>query len=125
MSTFVSNTGLKPVIKVWCLPKLSEEELQQLFVQIRDTLKVVEGSGVKDDESLLVLMPPDSMSFGLGTEILVEATIPLVGNTNLNGGDLLENAVAGALLNFFSDRFQVASVQVAAHVYFAKSHSRS
>lgn len=62
----------KPVVKVWCLPKLSEKKLKDLFVGIVDGLKEVPSLGVKNEQDVLVLFPTDAMQYGVGSEIYVE-----------------------------------------------------
>jgi hypothetical protein len=63
-----------PVIKVWCLPKLSERKLNELFRGIVSTVESVPELGLKGEKSMTVLFPVDMMRYGLGTEIIVEVT---------------------------------------------------
>lgn len=64
-----------PVIKVWCLPKLTESYLKDLFMGIVDAAKSIPELGLKDEHSMTVLFPTDAMKYGLGEEIIVEAAI--------------------------------------------------
>jgi|SRR3989344_2217834 len=69
---------VKPVVKVYCLPKLKEDRLQKLHKAIVATaLVALDGFGIKSEADLLVLFPPDSMKYGLGSEILVEVDLPM------------------------------------------------
>jgi len=61
------------VIKVWCLPPgQSENKLNILHKAIVKTVVCVSELGVKDENDMVCLMPPDSMHYGLGEEIIVE-----------------------------------------------------
>ena len=64
----------KPVIKVWCLPKQTESQLKKLFKSIVSVVGSVPKLGPKDQDEIVVLFPVDAMKFGLGTEIVVEAS---------------------------------------------------
>jgi hypothetical protein len=61
------------IIKVWCLPKLEEEKLQELHKGLVAAAVAVEEFGVHDEHDMVNLFPPDMMSYGLGSEIIVEA----------------------------------------------------
>jgi hypothetical protein len=63
-----------PVIKVWCLPKLSERKLNGVFKGIVSAVESVPELGLKGEKSMTVLFPTDAMKYGLGTEIIVEVT---------------------------------------------------
>lgn len=63
-----------PVIKVWCLPKTEEVELNLLHQSIVCAVINIEEIGVKDEKDITCLFPPDMMSYGLGSEIIVEVT---------------------------------------------------
>ncbi len=63
------------IIKVWCLPKESEEELRRLHQSIVGAvLEDVPELGLKTERDMTVLFPADMMEYGLGTEIVVEAS---------------------------------------------------
>jgi hypothetical protein len=63
-----------PVIKVWCLPKLSERKLNEVFKGIVSAVESVTELGLKGERSMTVLFPIDAMKYGLGSEIIVEVT---------------------------------------------------
>lgn len=63
-----------PVIKVWCLPKSSEKKLRQLHKAIVEAVCSIKVLGLRSQQDMTVLFPPDSMSFGLGSEIVIEIT---------------------------------------------------
>lgn len=63
-----------PVIKVWCLPKSNECKLQKILGDIVKAVESVSELGLRGENSMTVLMPPDSMKYGLGTEIIIEVT---------------------------------------------------
>jgi len=62
------------VIKVWCLPKLSERKLRKIHKSIVKSVERVKELGLKGEESMTVLFPKDAMKYGLGTEIIIEVT---------------------------------------------------
>ncbi|MDP2735700.1 MAG: hypothetical protein Q8P12_05850 [bacterium] len=61
-----------PVIKVWCLPQQSEEDLNKLHQSIVAGVTSVKELGLKDEKDMTVLFPPDMMMYGLGDEVIVE-----------------------------------------------------
>ena len=61
------------VIRVWCLPEQTEEELRKVHQAIVKAVEDVEEFGLKGEESMMVLFPADMMKYGLGSQILVEA----------------------------------------------------
>lgn len=63
-----------PIITVSCLPKLRQRKLKRLFEDIVEAVKRVPELGIRGAESVLVLFPADLMTFGLGTEIVVQVT---------------------------------------------------
>ena len=62
-----------PVIKVWCLPKMSEEQLKMLHKNIVGAVVDLVDLDLKGDD-INCLFPPDSMSYGLGKEVIIEVT---------------------------------------------------
>jgi hypothetical protein len=66
---------LKPVIKVWCLPdNLSQERLENLMRKVLRMMSSAPATNIKEENDFLILFPRDMMTFGLGSEILIEAT---------------------------------------------------
>ncbi|MEX0919345.1 MAG: hypothetical protein WDZ64_01180 [Parcubacteria group bacterium] len=63
-----------PVIKVWCLPDTEESKLNELHQEIVRAVVSIEEIGVKSEKDITCLFPTDMMKYGLGTEIIVEAT---------------------------------------------------
>lgn len=61
-------------IKTHCLPILSQDELVKLHQKIVSAVATIPALGVKSEDDMLNLFPPDSMKYGLGTEILAEIT---------------------------------------------------
>ncbi len=61
-------------IKVWCLPKESEERLKMLFYVLVRSLVTVPELCIKSERDVLINFPTDAMQFGLGTEIMVEVS---------------------------------------------------
>ena len=62
-------------IKVWCLPELSQEKLEELFwsfVTEINLIKAMEKAGHTGTGKMLVLYPTDKMIMGLGSEVFVE-----------------------------------------------------
>lgn len=62
----------KPVLKVWCLPSLSEESIKTLHAELVGAAVSVNKLGLKDERDVIVLFPDDKMEYGLGSEILAE-----------------------------------------------------
>lgn len=61
------------VVKVWCLPSdQSEENLNRLHKTIVRAVKYISQLGVKDENDMACLLPPDLMQYGLGEEIIIE-----------------------------------------------------
>jgi len=64
-----------PVIKVQCLPAdQTEENLRRLHEEIVDGVVSVRELGLRDQNDMTCLFPPDLMKYGLGEEIIVEVT---------------------------------------------------
>jgi hypothetical protein len=63
-----------PVIKVWCLPQVEEEKLNELHRGIVAAVVGIEELGLKDETEMTCLFPSDMMKYGLGSEIIVEVT---------------------------------------------------
>lgn len=62
----------KPVVTVWCLPaNLSEGELRQISSEVVATFTSQPGLDIHSESDLVVLFPPDRMSYGLGSEIVI------------------------------------------------------
>lgn len=65
-----------PVIKVWCLPQVPEEQLRKLHRDIVAAVVSVKELGLKDETEMTCLFPPDMdmMHYGLGEEIIIEVS---------------------------------------------------
>ena len=64
-----------PVIKVWCLPHdLTEEQLREIHKGIVKAVENVEILGIKGEQGMVTLFPKDMMSYGLGSEIVIEVS---------------------------------------------------
>lgn len=64
------------IVKVWCLPQLEEEQLNELHKDIvRQVMEMIPSLEVRSEDDMAVLFVPDSMKYGLGTEIIVESII--------------------------------------------------
>ena len=63
-----------PVIKVWCLPQMTEEQMNKLHKNIVQAVVGITELGLKDESDMTCLFPPDMMSYGLGEEIAIEVT---------------------------------------------------
>ena len=98
----------KMVIKLWCLPKQTEGELQSLHRALIENLIKVE-VGVEDENDVIVLFPPDAMAYGLGSEILIELShIPTPPNMR---SDTLKRRLAASTRTVVKRRFPRAHVQ--------------
>lgn len=65
-----------PIIKVWCLPKVGQRQLNKLFRSIVAAVESVTELGLKGSDSMTILFPQDMMNYGLGTVIIIEITLP-------------------------------------------------
>lgn len=63
-----------PVIKVWCLPEQTEEELRRLHQGIVSAVVGVSELGLEDENDMTVFFPPDMMKYGIGSEVVVEVS---------------------------------------------------
>lgn len=62
-----------PVIKVWCLPSgQSEDDLNRLHQRIVRSVVSISELGLRGEEDMTCLFPPDLMKYGLGEEIIIE-----------------------------------------------------
>lgn len=62
-----------PVIKVWCLPSgQTENDLNRLHKSIVYAVLCVPELGLKGENDMTCLFPPDLMQYGLGEEVIVE-----------------------------------------------------
>ncbi len=62
-----------PVIKVWCLSAdQTEDDLRRLHQNIVAAVVAVPELGLRDENDMTCLFPPDMMSYGLGSEVIVE-----------------------------------------------------
>lgn len=63
-----------PVIKLWCLPRLTDRELRQLYQDVVRAVLSVPELNLKSRDDMTVVFPPDMVKFGLGKEVIVEVT---------------------------------------------------
>ncbi len=62
-----------PVIKIWCLPSgQNETNLNRLHQGIVRAVTSISELGLKDENDMTCLFPPDLMQYGLGEEIIIE-----------------------------------------------------
>jgi len=105
-----------PIIKVWCLPKSSEEKLKDLFDSIIEGAVSVKELGLKGEEDNTVLFPPDMMSYGLGTEIIIEAKSR--GFVPEKCSQATRDRFAEAMVTAVSKHFPKAKVECFADPYY-------
>jgi len=61
------------VIKVWCLPlEQTEDDLNRLHQAIVTAVISITALGLKSENDMSCLFPPDRMKYGLENEIIVE-----------------------------------------------------
>ena len=63
---------MKPTVKVWPLPKLSESQLKNLALTIVDTCQGFPDLKVQSTADLMVEFAQDMMKWGLGEDLAVE-----------------------------------------------------
>ena len=62
-----------PIVRISCLPQIPEEQLKKLYQDIVAAVVGIEELGLKNiDHAVTCLFPPDSMSYGLGDEVIIE-----------------------------------------------------
>jgi len=91
-----------PVIKVWCLPKLSERNLNKVHRWVVSAVESVPELGLKSEKSMTILFPTDMMKYGLGTEIIIEVAGLFVNQERTNKvRERLAQAIGTAIKEFF------------------------
>jgi hypothetical protein len=105
-----------PIIKVWCLPHLEEEELNALHKDIVKAVVGIRELGFKDENDMTCLFPSDMMKYGLGSEIIVEISGLFVKpERTASAIDSLAFQVGCAV----SRRFQKAKIEVLVYPFNA------
>jgi len=61
-----------PIVRVWCLPPVNENDLIVLCDAIVKTIESTPELGLEGKNAVTVLFPPDLMKFGIGEEIIIE-----------------------------------------------------
>jgi hypothetical protein len=62
-----------PNIKMWCLPQdLSEERLREIHKAVVKAVVDIKELGIRGEQDMITLFPPDMMKYGAGTEIIIE-----------------------------------------------------
>jgi len=84
------------IVKVWCLPEMTEEQLNGLHEAIVEMF-VASETGVKNENDLMVLFPSDMMKYGLGKQIYFEVS----GNICINDGYSLVSITGKVILSHF------------------------
>ena len=102
----------KLVVKVWCLPRQTEAQLQSLHRALV-AATVTPDIGVKGENDMMVLFPPDMMDYGLGSEILVEVShLPAIPPTMpYREYEALKSQLGTNLKMILEQRFPGAHVQ--------------
>jgi hypothetical protein len=100
----------KPVVKVWCLPEMSQDELRRMHLSIVATFSVMPIFPVIDQGSMVVLFPPDAMEYGKGEEVVIE--VSNFDTTKIKRGLLAaKNGLAARLVIAVQDSVPRAFVQ--------------
>ena len=73
---FPRRWWMKPTIKVWPVPRLTEDQLKALFLSIVQTCMEFKQLHVQNENDIIVGFPQDAMEFGLGVDLVVEIGIP-------------------------------------------------
>lgn len=98
-----------PVIKVWCLPSgQTEDDLRLLHQEIVRAVVSVEELGLKDENDVTCLFPPDQMQYGLGSEIIIEVS-GLFAKPERN--NYVKGCLARGLGNVVADLYPKAKVE--------------
>lgn len=108
---------MKPVIKVWCLPKMTEDQLRQLHAEIVAAAMKVRGLDLRDENDLVCLFPSDMMTYGLGEEIIIDVTFvryPQTANAMMR-----QQQLAQALGEMMHKMFPKAYIECHIHLFDA------
>ncbi|KKR65633.1 MAG: hypothetical protein UU06_C0014G0011 [Parcubacteria group bacterium GW2011_GWB1_40_5] len=93
-----------PVVKVWGLPAdISEDTLRAIHKSIVAATMSVEEFGVTDEKSMTTLFPKDMMTYGLGTEIIIEVLSRRSAKVRPVTRDRLAAILVSAVCPFFPD----------------------
>ncbi|MFA6414920.1 MAG: hypothetical protein WC217_01690 [Candidatus Paceibacterota bacterium] len=106
---------MRPVVKVWCLPKLTEEQLLQVHAEIVATAVKIKELGLKNEDHIVVLFPSDSMSYGLGEVINIDVT--LVKCPQTASAMARQQGLANALGEMIHKMFPKACVECRIHLF--------
>lgn len=104
-----------PVIKVWCLPPQSEDQLKAIFDSIIEAMVSVPGFNFQGMTDTTVLFPSDMMKFGIGTDICIEAGSQAFAPSKV--GQEERNAFAQAMVNAVAKHFPNAEIECFAFPY--------
>lgn len=105
-----------PIIKVWCLPKVGQRQLNKLFRSIVAAVESVTELGLKGSNSVTILFPQDMMNYGLGTVIIIEVTLPKKPGQTAK----VRRRLAESLGTTIKDYFPKAVVQCMIHQFDPK-----
>ena len=103
----------KPVIKVYLLPPWDEDQLQNCFHCLVEAVKSIPVLQVRSEDDVIVLMNQDRMTYGLGTEILIEVDVSKYLVTIYE----TEDAIAKALVDVMQALLPDAHIQCKVHPF--------
>ena len=103
------------IVKVWCLPEEEEDTLRALQQNIVQGLTEVTELRVRTEEDIVILFPPDSMKYGLGTEIFIEAQF-----TSCFSNPMIYRQTGDKLVGILAEKYDRASVGCLVHPFDGK-----
>lgn len=103
----IARIACLPLIKIWGLPPLTEDELRSLYQEIVAASIAIPELGIRDENDLFVFFPANLMIYRLGIDIVVE-----VGDVDPAGRCVRPNArLAEALERVLAARFPNARIR--------------
>jgi len=72
----------RPVIKIWQLPEMTQDDLKTLYEKIVASVVSVREIPAADKKDMIILFPADQMKHDLGRDIVIEVVGGLFSNDN-------------------------------------------
>ena len=103
------------IVKVWCLPQEDEDSLRALQQKMVQGLIEITELRVRTEEDVVILFPPDSMKYGLGSEIFIEVQF-----TSCFSNPMIYRQTGDTLLKIIEEKYDKASVGCLVHPFDGK-----
>lgn len=100
-----------PVIKVWCLPKSTEDDLRNLHKSIVSAVVKIKELRLSNENDMTVLFPQDMMNYGLGQVIIIETSLFRKPERSVQVLQRLAKNIGEAIKNFYPDALIESSIE--------------